>query len=54
MHVLTNVCPRNQQEFVKGAWTALKTLCQNGQLGPAEMMLFFAFRDEHGDLDSGM
>lgn len=45
---------RNQKEFMKAAWFALKTLCQNGKLGPAEMMLFFAFRDEHGDLDSGV
>jgi hypothetical protein len=52
----SNVCSllRNQQGFVQSAFGALKTLCQNGKLGPAEMLLLYAFRDEHGDLDSGV
>jgi hypothetical protein len=62
-YVICNTCTilpnnilaiRNQQEFMKAAWLSLKALCQNGKLGPAEMMLFFAFRDDEGDIDSGM
>jgi hypothetical protein len=35
-------------------WKQLKNLCQNGKLGHAKMMLLFAFRDEEGDVNSGM
>ena len=52
----SNICSllRNQQGFVQSAFSALKTLCQNGKLRPAEMLLLYAFRDEHGDtMESG-
>jgi hypothetical protein len=35
-------------------WKQLKTICQNGKLGHAEVMLLFAYRDKEGDVASGV
>jgi hypothetical protein len=45
---------RNQENFVPAAWNALKSTCQNGTLGPAEMLLFYAFRGAEGSVISGV
>jgi hypothetical protein len=39
---------------MRAAWDTLTSLCQNGELGPAEMVLLYGFRNEDGDIDSGM
>lgn len=45
---------RNQQEFASNIHQALRGLCQDGLLGDAEMVLFYAFRDmSDGDLLAG-
>ncbi|KAJ7652292.1 hypothetical protein B0H17DRAFT_1147412 [Mycena rosella] len=44
----------NQQGFASNIHLALRSLCQYGHVGDAEMVLFYAFRDEaSGDLLSG-
>lgn len=45
---------RNQEDFPKAAWNALKTLSTNGKLGDAELMLLYSFRDKNGEVDGGM
>ena len=35
-------------------WSEMKRMCQDGKLGDGEMMLLFAFRDEVGDVNSGV
>lgn len=45
---------RNKKEFASNIHQALRSLCQDGLLGDAEMVLFYAFRDEDsGDLLAG-
>ncbi|KAJ6494976.1 hypothetical protein DFH09DRAFT_1376649 [Mycena vulgaris] len=44
----------NQKEFGSNIHLALRGLCQGGLIGDAEMLLFYAFRDEaSGDLLAG-
>ncbi|KAJ7442116.1 hypothetical protein B0H11DRAFT_1932617 [Mycena galericulata] len=44
----------NQTEFVPNIHKALRSLCQGGMVGDAEMMLFYAFREPRtGDLVAG-
>ncbi|KAK6996872.1 hypothetical protein R3P38DRAFT_3626215 [Favolaschia claudopus] len=44
----------NQSEFVVNIHLALRSLCQDGLLGDAEMILFYGFRDVNsGDLVAG-
>ena len=38
---------------MRAAYDSLNTLCQNGELGPSEMLLFFGFRNEAGEVDTG-
>jgi len=35
-------------------WTSINALCGNGKLGPAEMMLFYAFHQADGNLKASM
>ncbi|KAJ6524943.1 hypothetical protein B0H19DRAFT_1085066 [Mycena capillaripes] len=45
---------RNQKEFSTSIHLALRSLCQGGFLGDAEMILFYGFRDtRNGDLLAG-
>ncbi|KAJ6470130.1 hypothetical protein C8R47DRAFT_1222763 [Mycena vitilis] len=44
----------NQAEFSENIHLALRSLCQGGLLGDAEMMLFYAYREvESGDIQAG-
>ncbi|KAJ7739121.1 hypothetical protein B0H16DRAFT_1463993 [Mycena metata] len=46
--------PSNQREFNGNLLLALRSLCQGGLFGDAEMVLFYAFRiPENGDLQAG-
>ncbi|KAJ7633915.1 hypothetical protein DFH06DRAFT_1336995 [Mycena polygramma] len=45
---------KNQEEFHTNIHQALRSLCQSGIVGDAEMLLFYAFREpECGDLKAG-
>ncbi|KAJ7429372.1 hypothetical protein B0H11DRAFT_2145763 [Mycena galericulata] len=44
---------QNQKDFCLGMQSALGDLCQGGLLGDAEVLMFYAFRDAKGDLDTG-
>jgi hypothetical protein len=45
---------RNQEQFAPAIWKQLDGMCRNGKLGHAEMMLLFAYRDQVGDVKSGL
>ncbi|KAE9393538.1 hypothetical protein BT96DRAFT_943869 [Gymnopus androsaceus JB14] len=40
----------NQKQFKEAIYSALCALCQNGQLGPCEMMILTGFRDKDNNL----
>ncbi|KAJ7168725.1 hypothetical protein C8R46DRAFT_1033913 [Mycena filopes] len=43
----------NQMGFTRTMRKTLTDLCRGGAVGPLEMMIFWAFRDPHGNLEHG-